>query len=140
MIPASSPVALVQTVTRLDTPPLPAGGHPTSVAPTFVGNQPPQPAPTTAASNDGATTRAGGRELIRQVSIDSNDSATWPLGAEDDAVFLKAPSANKVPFGNWPLSPARVFCLAPATPYGRLDSAAPSRSASAPPSVPARQN
>lgn len=140
MMPASSPVAVVHALTRLATPPLPAGGHPTSVAPTVVGNRPPSPVLTTAASNDGATTRAGGRALIRQVSIDSNDSATWPLGAEDDAVFLKAPSANKVPFGNWPLSPARVFCLAPATPYGRLDSAALSHSASAPPSVPARQN
>lgn len=85
-----------------------------------------------AASNDGASTRAGGRALIRQVSIDSNDSATWPLGAEDDALFLKAPSAKKVPFSDWPLSPARVFCLKLATPYGRLDSAAQTRSASAP--------
>ncbi|MDR6095818.1 hypothetical protein QE373_003115 [Stenotrophomonas sp. SORGH_AS321] len=140
MLPASSPVALVQTVTRLDTPPPPAGGHPIPVVPTVVGNRPPPSVVTTAVSNDGAATRAGGRELIRQVSIDSNDSATWPLGAEDDAVFLKAPSANNAPSGNWPLSPARVFCLAPATPYGRLDSAALSHSASAPPSVPTRQN
>lgn len=114
MMPRAS-ASSVSTPRPLGRPPAPPAKvsiatRPAGAVPTAIANLPPRPA--TAGTKDTRhTSRDDAATAIRRVSICSDDSATWPLGSSDDALFLKAPS------GSWPLPPASVFRLRPAKPF-----------------------